>query len=164
MGSQPGVSASFGPTSTRPGSVGPAVWAPPTEIEQALFETKSREDWAACFDALAREPLYFEMQRDKEDTDPDKSYSVFGRDPRAGGPVWAVCTAGMLPAPDPHRVFHRSSLGWFAEAWKPGRPPWIVVNPGGPREAFPPDRHATPSSHHTNFPRFPNRADGCQPQ
>ncbi|MFF9275397.1 DUF1266 domain-containing protein [Streptomyces griseosporeus] len=42
----------------------------------------------------------------------------------------------MLPAPDPHRVFDWERLGWFARAWQPSDPPFIVVNPGTPCEAF----------------------------
>lgn len=153
---------SFGPPPLGFRTATPPVWTPPTDVEQALFEAKSREDWAAYFETLALEPLYFEIQRDKADTYPDKTYSVFGHDPRAGGPVWAVFTAGMLPAPEPHRVFHRSSLGWLAEAWKPGRPPWIVVNPGSPCEAFlpaaPPHSRAWAQHYRTDGPlRVPRR-------
>ncbi|MGW0992683.1 DUF1266 domain-containing protein [Streptomyces sp. NPDC002523] len=101
-----------------------------------LFEAKSREDWAAYFDMLALIPLYFEIRRDKAEAAPDTSYAVWEFHPHVGGEIWAVYTPGMLPAPEPHRVFDRSSLGWLAKAWKPGRPPWIVVNPGSPCEAF----------------------------
>ncbi|AGS69412.1 DUF1266 domain-containing protein [Streptomyces collinus] len=114
----------------------PPAWVPPTEIEQALLDFKLREDWAGYFDRLARERLYHEILRDRADADPSTTYSVFGHDPRVGGPVWAVYTVGMLPAPEPHRVFNINSLGWLADAWKPGRPAWIVVNPGSPCEAF----------------------------
>lgn len=127
---------SFGPPPAGFGTPAPSVWTPPTEIEQALFEAKLREDWVAYFDRLAREPLYHEIVRDRADADPSTTYSVFGHDPRVGGPVRAVYTVGMLPAPEPHRVFDINSLGWFADAWKPGRPAWIVVNPGSPCEAF----------------------------
>ncbi|WP_460106814.1 DUF1266 domain-containing protein [Streptomyces sp. YKOK-J1] len=135
---------SFGPPPTGFGPAVPPAWAPPTEIEQALFEAKSREDWAAYFDTLASSHLYFEIQREKSDTE-DRIYSSFPYDPRVGGLIWAVYTVGMLPAPDPYRVFHRGSLGWIAEDWKPGRPPWVVVNPGSPCEAYLPS--APPHSH-----------------
>ncbi|MFF7971894.1 hypothetical protein [Streptomyces sp. NPDC007905] len=68
----------------------PPTWLGPTEIEQALFDAKLRGNWGTYFDRLALEPLYFEIQRDKADANPDKVYSVFGHDPRVGGPVWAV--------------------------------------------------------------------------
>ncbi|MFF4569274.1 hypothetical protein [Streptomyces sp. NPDC001410] len=70
--------SSGSPPATYGNAASPA-WVPPTEIEQALFDAKSREDWAAYFDTLALEPLYFEIQRDKADAYPDKSYSVLQR-------------------------------------------------------------------------------------
>ncbi|MFF7971887.1 DUF1266 domain-containing protein [Streptomyces sp. NPDC007905] len=128
---------SFGPPPAgfRPEAL--PAWTPPTEIERTLFEAKSRNDWAAYFDTLARSLLYFEIRRDRSDADPDKVHPVFAHDPRvAGGRVWAVYTEGLLPAPEPHRVFDRKSLGWFSRGWEPTDPPWIVVNPGSPCEAF----------------------------
>ncbi|MFF4573351.1 DUF1266 domain-containing protein [Streptomyces sp. NPDC001410] len=132
--------AGFGPATppawTPPGSTPPA-WTPPTAIEQALLETKSREDWAAYFDTLADSRLYFEIRRDGADAEPSRTIPVFGHDPRvAGGRIWAVYTEGMLPAPDPHRVFDWQKLGWFASVWEPNDPTMIVVNPGSPCEAF----------------------------
>ncbi|MFE1314311.1 DUF1266 domain-containing protein [Streptomyces sp. NPDC058755] len=132
--------AGFGPATppawTPPGSTPPA-WTPPTAIEQALLETKSREDWAAYFDTLADSRLYFEIRRDGADAEPSRTIPVFGHDPRvAGGRIWAVYTEGMLPAPDPHRVFDWQKLGWFARVWEPNDPTMIVVNPGSPCEAF----------------------------
>ncbi|UFR02612.1 DUF1266 domain-containing protein [Streptomyces sp. Go40/10] len=115
----------------------PTAWTPPSEVEQALFEAKSREDWAAYFGALAQSRLFFEIQKDKADASPSATYAVFGYDPRvAGGRIWAVYTEGMLPAPEPHRVFGWNYLAWFAKVWQPTDPPLIVVNPGSPCEAF----------------------------
>ncbi|WP_251095004.1 DUF1266 domain-containing protein [Streptomyces sp. Caat 7-52] len=115
----------------------PSAWTPPSEVEQALFEAKSREDWAAYFGTLAQSRLFFEIQKDKADATPSATYAVFGYDPRvAGGRIWAVYTEGMLPAPEPHRVFDWNYLKWFAKVWQPTDPPVIVVNPGSPCEAF----------------------------
>lgn len=128
---------SFGPP---PGGFPPpprSAWAPPSEVEQALFEAKLREDWAAYFGTLAQSRLFFEIQKDKADATPSATYAVFEYDPRvAGGRVWAVHTEGMLPAPEPHRVFGWNYLEWFAKVWQPTDPPLIVVNPGSPCEAF----------------------------
>ncbi|MEU6594298.1 DUF1266 domain-containing protein [Streptomyces sp. NPDC046881] len=115
----------------------PSAWTPPSEVEQALFEAKSREDWAAYFATLAQSRLFFEIQKDKADATPSATYAVFGYDPRVtGGRIWAVYTEGMLPAPEPHRVFGWNYLEWFAKVWQPTDPPVIVVNPGSPCEAF----------------------------
>lgn len=127
---------SFGPPPPNFGPPASPPWIPPTEIEQALFEAKGRGDWPAYFDTLARNRVYFEIQRDKADAVPSGIYPVFSHDARTGGPVWAVYTEGMLPAPEPHRVFEWNSLDWFARQWRPTDPPAIVVNPGSPCEAF----------------------------
>ncbi|GAB1337528.1 DUF1266 domain-containing protein [Streptomyces sp. E-15] len=128
---------SFGPPPAGFPVSAPPSWTPPSEIEQALFETKSRGDWVGYFSVLGRSMLFFEIEKDKADATPSATYAVFGRDPRvAGGRIWAVYTEGMLPAPEPHRVFDWNRLEWFAKVWDPGDPPMIVVNPGSPCEAF----------------------------
>lgn len=98
----------------------PTPWTPPTEVEQALLEAKSRDDWPAYFETLARNRLYFEVLRDKAEGWVLNTYSVFGHDPRVpGGRIWAVYSEGMLPAPEPHRVFDWRSSGGSR---RPGRP------------------------------------------
>lgn len=127
----------FGPPPPAPAPSGPPAWVAPTDVEQALAEAKGRNDWAAYFDTLARTRLYFEILRGKADATPGVRHPVFGHDPRVvGGRVWNVYTVGMLPAPEPHRVFDWEPLGWFARVWEPADPPFIVVNPGSPCEAF----------------------------
>jgi len=128
---------SFGPPPTGFGPPLPPAWVPPSEVEEALFDAKSREDWAAYFDVLARNRLYFEIQRDKVDSRSRKIHPVYEFDTRvAGGRIWPVYTEGMLPVPEPHRVFDWNVLSWFAEVWDPTDPLMIVVNPGSPCEAF----------------------------
>ncbi|MHB9859408.1 DUF1266 domain-containing protein [Streptomyces sp. YIM S03343] len=114
----------------------PPAWIPPTDAEEALLHAKSRDDWPGYFDALARERVYFEIRRDAADSEQSATVPVFGRDPRTGGLIWAVYTEGMLPPPEPHRVFDWNRLAWFAKVWQPGDPPYVVVNPGSPCEAF----------------------------
>jgi hypothetical protein len=133
---QIGDTMSFGPPPAGFGPLNPPAWAPPTEIEQKLFDAKTRNDWPAYFAALAENRLYFEIRRDKADVGASETYPVFGRDTRTGGPIWPVYTAGMLPAPEPNRVFDWNTLKWFARVWAPTDPPVIVVNPGSPCEAF----------------------------
>ncbi|WP_330337722.1 DUF1266 domain-containing protein [Streptomyces sp. NBC_00557] len=128
---------SFGPPPAGFEAAAPPAWTPPSQIEQALFEAKRREDWAAYFRTLAQCRLFFEIQKDKADATPSATHVVFGHDPRvAGGRIWAVYTEGMLPAPEPHRVFDWKYLEWFPKVWQPTDPPQIVVNPGSPCEAF----------------------------
>ncbi|TQK96441.1 uncharacterized protein DUF1266 [Streptomyces puniciscabiei] len=96
-----------------------------------------RGDWVAYFARLAENRLFFEIQKDKADATPSATYAVFGHDPRViGGRIWAVYTEGMLPTPEPHRVFDWNFVEWFPKVWKPTDPPFIVVNPGSPCEAF----------------------------
>ncbi|MCK1823357.1 DUF1266 domain-containing protein [Streptomyces sp. XM83C] len=114
----------------------PSGWVAPTDVEAALWEAKARGDWAAYFDVLARAELFFEITRQAYDAE-GRRQVLFGRDPRVpGGRVWNVFTVGMLPAPDPYRVFDWEPLGWFARQWEPSDPPFLVVNPGSPCEAF----------------------------
>lgn len=84
---EPGEGMSFGPPPVGFGPAAPPAWTPPTDIEQALWEAKAREDWAAYFDTLARHHLYFEIRRDKADADSTKLHTVFGHDPRVA--AWA---------------------------------------------------------------------------
>ncbi|MEU0072160.1 DUF1266 domain-containing protein [Streptomyces sp. NPDC006332] len=147
---------SFGPPPASFGPTNQPVWTPPTEIEQALFEAKSREDWSAYFTTLAENRLYFEVRRDRTDAEPGNTFPVFGQDLRTGGAVWAVYTEGMLPAPD--RVFDWDELGWFARVWTPTYPPMIVVNPGSPYEAFLPSAppHSGAWAQHSERAGFPS--------
>jgi len=148
---------SFGPPPAGFGPPAPPAWTPPTEVEQELFEAKSREDWPAYFKALARNRLYFEVLRDMAENRILNTYSVFGYDPRVtGGRIWAVYTEGMLPAPEPHRVFDWREFGWFAEGWTPDFPLVIVINPGSPCEAFLP---AAPP-HSWTWAQYVKQTDG----
>ncbi|MFD5402427.1 DUF1266 domain-containing protein [Streptomyces griseorubiginosus] len=148
---------SFGPPPAGFEHPAPPAWTPPTDIEQELLDAKSREDWSAYFDALAQSRVYFEIRRDLVDARAGDIRPVFEFDPRvAGGRVWAVHTEGMLPAPEPHRVFDWNSLAWFAKVWDPTDPPMIVVNPRSPCEAFLPS--APPQSH--AWGRFTDRKQG----
>ncbi|WP_394430963.1 DUF1266 domain-containing protein [Streptomyces sp. SGAir0957] len=136
----------FGPP---PQDFGPAAaaapaWNAPTPTEQALYEAKSRGDWAAYYETLARAYLYFVIDRAHADTHADSILPLYCP-PHAPTYRWEVFTDGMLPTPEPNLVFTRHPLHWFARSWTPTDPPLLTVNPGSPCEvslpAGPP--HAT---------------------
>jgi hypothetical protein len=148
---------SFGPAPAGFGPPIPPSWTPPSEVEQALLDAKSREDWPAYFETLARNRLYFEVGREQEDARFSRGLVPFRRDPRvAGGWVWPVYTEGVLPAPEPHRVFDWKKLKWIARDWNSNYPETIVVNPGTPCEAFLP---AAPP-HSWAWARYAKQSDG----
>ncbi|MFP3988263.1 DUF1266 domain-containing protein [Streptomyces sp. E11-3] len=127
---------SFGPPPAGFGAAQSPSWTPPTSDEQALFEAKVRGDWGAYFDALARTRLFFEVRRERTDFAPGSVHPVFRSNPQTSDRWWEVFTPGMLPTPEPDRVFGSQRLRWFTEVWVPEDPPLIVVNPGSPCEAF----------------------------
>jgi hypothetical protein len=147
--------AGFGPPT--PPSWTPPSWTPPSEVEQALLDAKSRDDWPAYFETLARNRLYFEVGREQEDARFSRGLVPFRRDPRvAGGWVWPVYTEGVLPAPEPDRVFDWKKLKWIAQDLNSSYPATIVVNPDTPCEAFLP---AAPP-HSWAWTRYAKQSDG----
>lgn len=148
---------SFGPPPAGFGSPTAPSWTPPSEVEQALLDAKSREDWPAYFETLARNRLYFEVGRKEEDARFTRGLVPFRRDPRiAGGWVWPVYTEGVLPAPEPDRVFDWKKLKWIAQDLNSSYPATIVVNPGTPCEAFLP----TEPPHSWAWARHAKQSDG----
>ncbi|MFE9215348.1 DUF1266 domain-containing protein [Streptomyces lavendulae] len=107
-------------------------WTAPSAIERELYEAKSRGDWPAFLDALARAELFLPQHRAAVDADPRQARFH----PSPGGASLAVYTRGMLPAPDAHTVYLRQSLAWFANAWDDRDPAYLAVNPGCPAEAY----------------------------
>lgn len=106
-------------------------WTAPSSVERELYETKTRGDWPGYLDALARSELFLPQSRAHVDADPTQAR--FHRSPDGS---LAVYTCGMLPAPDPHIVYLRRSLAWFAKAWDGRDPAHLAVNPGSPAEAY----------------------------
>ncbi|MCX5377288.1 DUF1266 domain-containing protein [Streptomyces sp. NBC_00091] len=105
-------------------------WTAPSAVEKELYEAKGRGDWPAYLDALARAELFLPQPRAQVDADPQAARF------HPGATGLAVYTRGMLPAPDPHTVFLRQSLAWFANAWDDRDPAHLAVNPGSPAEAY----------------------------
>ncbi|OIJ65167.1 DUF1266 domain-containing protein [Streptomyces mangrovisoli] len=154
-----GSSSAGSPTDTSGGG-----WTAPSEVEQALFEARGRDDWGGYLGVLARQRVYFEVRRERVDAEPSGTSPVFGHDPRTGGLIWAVYTEGMLPPPEPHRVFDWNRLGWFAKVWAAGDPPYVVVNPGSPCEAFLPSAppHSAAWARYSEEAGFPEYRSGLR--
>ncbi|MFD9304622.1 DUF1266 domain-containing protein [Streptomyces sp. NPDC060048] len=104
----------------------------PSSIERELYGAKTRGDWPGYLDALARSELFMPQFRAHVDAEPTQARFH----PAPDGRSLAVYTRGMLPAPDPHTVYVRQSLAWFANAWDAADPPHLAVNPGSPAEAY----------------------------
>ncbi|POX37318.1 hypothetical protein C3486_29145 [Streptomyces sp. Ru73] len=126
----PGAAAEPGPAAPAP------AWQAPSEVEQQLYDAKSRGDWAAYFDVLARAELFIADSRAMADAHPGTVRFQPYWDQRTGTPCLAAFTIGMLPAPVPDPVFWSGSLDWFARNWEAHDPPWLAVNPGSPCEAY----------------------------
>ncbi len=109
-------------------------WQPPTDVERALYEAKSREDWSAFLDVLGNTWLYYAVKRGPLDAVGQRSFTTRW-DVRAGAYCRSVFTPGMLPAPEADPVFVRRTLKNFASDW-PDEGTWLLVNPGSPCEAY----------------------------
>ncbi|WP_219511561.1 DUF1266 domain-containing protein [Nonomuraea ceibae] len=110
-----------------------APWQAPTDVEQRLYEAKTRGDWAAYFDVLAGAHLYHAMPRARADARPGW---VTYAPTRVGGTKYLVfLTEGVLPAPVADPVFFRDDLGELARNW-PRDDEWLAIDPGTPCEAY----------------------------
>ncbi|MFH8617923.1 DUF1266 domain-containing protein [Streptomyces sp. NPDC017979] len=138
-GASGGASGFGGPPPS--GSVGPEPaaapsWQAPSHIERELYEAKTRGDWPGYFDVLGRNWLYAAESRAFVDAHPDRMKLLPHFSPQVGAQCLALVTEGMLPVPTQDPVYTSGSLGWFARQWKEHDPPWIVINPGSPCEAY----------------------------
>ncbi|MEU2022580.1 DUF1266 domain-containing protein [Streptomyces sp. NPDC016469] len=137
-----------------PGPVAPAQgWQAPSAVERGLYEAKARGDWPAYYDLVARADLYMMQSRAFVDANPGRSSLHPYWNPQTRTMCLAVHTGGMLPPPVDDPVYNCYDLGWFAEIWQQGDPPYLVVNPGSPCEGILPagpegralwKRHAAP--------------------
>jgi hypothetical protein len=112
------------------------LWQPPSIIERELYEAKSRSDWSAYFDVLARNCLYIAEPRALADAEPRRMEFTTHWSPQLGAHYVALFTEGMLPRPVADPVFFSGSLDWYARVWADSDPSWVAVNPGTPCEAF----------------------------
>ncbi|MFI8993666.1 DUF1266 domain-containing protein [Streptomyces sp. NPDC053542] len=136
------------------------VWQAPSEVEQQLYDAKTRGDWPAYFDVLARNELYIADSRAAADAHPGTVRFQPYWDRRTGTLCLAAFTLGMLPAPVEDPVFWSGSLDWFARNWEAHDPPWLAVNPGSPCEAYFP----TSPGHRAVWQRHAAAAAAEEPQ
>ncbi|MET8010170.1 DUF1266 domain-containing protein [Streptomyces sp. NPDC005271] len=135
-------------------------WQAPSAVEGELYEAKTRGDWSAYFDVLARTDLFVADSYARLQRRPDTVLLTPYWYPQVQANCLPVFTEGMLPAPHPETVFLSHSLGWFAKQWERNDPPWIVVNPGTPCETFFP----TGPEHRALWSEHADRvsgSDGC---
>jgi len=109
-------------------------WQPPTEVERALHEAKSRDDWPAYFDTLGNTWLYYAAERHPLDAVGQRVSTSYYSE-RTGGWCRTLLTPGMLPAPEADPVYVRTSLESLAASW-PDEQTWLAVDPGSPCEAY----------------------------
>ncbi|QMV20981.1 DUF1266 domain-containing protein [Streptomyces sp. SCUT-3] len=131
-------------------------WQAPSDDERELYEAKTRGDWAAYFDVLARTDLFVANSRARADAHPGTTAFHPYWDHRTRSQCLAVFTAGMLPAPAEAVVHLANDLDWYARTWRQDDPPWLVVNPGSPCEAYFP----TAPEHRAVWSRHAARAAG----
>ncbi|MFE1782340.1 hypothetical protein ACFW9F_07025 [Streptomyces sp. NPDC059506] len=131
-------------------------WQAPSDDERELYEAKTRGDWAAYFDVLARTDLFVANSRARADAHPGTTAFHPYWDHRTRSQCLAVFTAGMLPAPAEDVVHLANDLDWYARTWRQDDPPWLVVNPGSPCEAYFP----TAPEHRAVWSRHAARAAG----
>ncbi len=149
------MSTEYGQVSQATGS-----WQAPGVVERALYEAKARGDWGAYLDVLADTDLFMTVPRQRADADPGSVVFTPYWNPQTGTTCVAVFTEGMLPAPVEDPVFYGYSLDWYATDWHISDPPFLVVNPGSPCEAFFPTTlaHRTIWGQHAERGR---RIQGC---
>ncbi|GAA2616448.1 DUF1266 domain-containing protein [Streptomyces axinellae] len=138
MGQGTGEATGAGPAADPTGSAagGGEAWQAPSEVEQRLYEAKSRMDWGAYLDVLAGEYLYHAASRPWLEANPGKARLTAVWRPEIQALCAAVYTTAMLPAPVEDPVFFSEDLAWYARQWQPSDPPWLAVNPGSPCEAY----------------------------
>ncbi|MER7400800.1 DUF1266 domain-containing protein [Streptomyces sp. NPDC000151] len=154
MTNGPEAAAEPGPAEREPAA---PAWQAPSEVEQRLYDAKTRGDWAAYFEVLGHTELFIADSRAAADAHPGTVRFQPYWDQRTGTPCLAVFTAGMLPAPVEDPVFFSASLDWYARKWEPHDPPWLAVNPGSPCEAYFP----TSPEHRTVWRQHGSDAGTC---
>jgi hypothetical protein len=111
-----------------------AAWQPPTDVEQALYEAKSRGDWPGYLDVLGNTWLYYAVERGPLDAVGQRAFTSYWNE-QTRSYCRSVFTAGMLPAPVADPVYVTRSLVALASDW-PDEETWLLVDPGSPCEAF----------------------------
>ncbi|WP_328535787.1 DUF1266 domain-containing protein [Streptomyces sp. NBC_00344] len=114
------------------------AWIPPTDVERALFEAKSRGDWDGYLRVLLGADTLGYALREKVDSKKRVTDWLPHRAPD-GKEYFAVFTRGELLPRRPHVVACPLPLPLPAEEWWGGDHNGLLVNPGTPTEACFPD-------------------------
>ncbi len=117
-----------------PAQAGSGSWQAPSDVERALYEAKSRDDWPAYFDALGDTWLYHATPRYPLDAVGECSFTPYWNAQTSTYCV-AMLTPGMLPVPVADPVYVSKHLRALAASW-PDDNWWLAVNPGTPCEAY----------------------------
>lgn len=122
------------PQSGAGGSGQPRDWVPPTDVERALLEAKSRGDWDGYARVLAREELFTYVSQGEQDRTDGKCPPPTYGDP-AGGESYAVYTRGLLSHVD-GLVLREQPFPPPAADTRGGGRTGLLVNPHSPAAAF----------------------------
>ncbi|MFD4997502.1 DUF1266 domain-containing protein [Streptomyces buecherae] len=110
------------------------AWVPPTDVERALFEAKSRQDWDGYLRVLFAAPTFAYAPRQLVD---DDQLIAWVPHTVAHGPRYlAVYTRGELTTPRAGEVACSIALPLAPYVWWGEKLRGMVVNPGTPTEAF----------------------------
>ncbi|WP_326688013.1 MULTISPECIES: DUF1266 domain-containing protein [unclassified Streptomyces] len=113
-----------------------ASWTPPTDVERALFEAKSRGDWDGYLRVLLGAGAFAYARREKVKKLTTTWLPYQAAD---GREYFAVYTRGELLPRRPDVVACDISLPLAPEEWWGEELRGLLVNPGTPTEAFFPD-------------------------
>ncbi|MER0241470.1 DUF1266 domain-containing protein [Streptomyces sp. HSW2009] len=110
------------------------AWVPPTDVERALFEAKTRQDWDAYLQVLFAAQTF--AYAPKQLVDDDQLIAWVPHTAAHGPRFLAVYTRGELSAPRAGEVACDIALPLAPYVWWGEKLRGMVVNPGTPTEAY----------------------------
>ncbi|MGP3933144.1 DUF1266 domain-containing protein [Nonomuraea sp. KM88] len=110
-------------------------WVPPTDVERALFEAKSRGDWDAYVSVLLGVDTFSYKPKDRVDSRKLVVNWLTEQGPE-GKDCLVVYTRGELPPRRHDAVACEVGLPFPPEEWWGGELQGLLVNPGSPSGAY----------------------------